>query len=223
MRKLITFALAGGLLIGLLGPATAAAPKPVQIFEDVAGDADAAQGLGQSIPAGFDLLDGSIVRNGANLDFTVTHADMPPVGSMPEAARFLWNFTVNGKPFRLTVKSVDLGKPDVVGGQTSERVGRADVQGHFRIEGECTTDASLPLQRVNCPPVGYYTGAFDPASMSFTAEIPMKDIGAKPGSVIGIGQENICIICWVSQVAERSLNTTIIDYAGASKTYKVPR
>ena len=102
-------------------------------------------------------------------------------------------------------------------------LGHHDAQGHFRIEGECTTDASLPLQRVNCPPVGYYTGAFDPASMSFTAEIPMKDIGAKPGSVIGIGQENICIICWVSQVAERSLNTTIIDYAGASKTYKVPR
>ena len=222
MRKLISLALAGGLLVGILGPASAAA-KPVQVWEDVAGDADAAQGLGQSIPAGFDITSGSLARNGANIEFTVAHADMPPTGSLPEGARFLWNFTVNGKPFRLTVKSADIGKPDVVGGQTTERVGRADLQGHFRIEGECTTDTSLPLQRVNCPPVGYYGGAFDPAAKSFTAIIPMKDIGAKPGSVIGIGQENICIICWVSQAAERSLNTTIIDYAGGATTYKVPR
>ena len=222
MRKVMTFALAGGLLIGFLGPATAA-PKPVTVWEDPAGDADAAQGTGQSIPAGFDIVSGALARNGANIEFTVTHADMPPTGSLPEGARFLWNFTVNGKPFRLTAKSADIGKPDVVAGQTTERVGRADAQGHFRIEGECVTDASLPLQRINCPPVGYFEGAFDPATMSFTASIPMKAISAKPGSVIGIGGDNICIICWVSHAGERSLNTTLIDIAGGSKSFKVPR
>lgn len=222
MRKLTALALAGGLMVGILGTANAA-PKPAVVWEDPTGDADGGQGLGQSIPAGFDLATGAIAAKGANIEFTVTHADMPPSGSLPEGARFLWNFTVNKKPFRLTAKSADIGKPDVVAGQTSERVGRADVQGHFRIESECVTDASLPLQRVNCPPLGYFEGSFDPATMSFTAIIPMKVLGAKPGSVIAVGAEQICVICWVSQAAERSLNTTIIDSAGMLKTYKVPK
>ena len=223
MRKLTSLALAGGLLFGVLGPASAGAPKPTTIWTDPSGDADAAQGVGQSIPFGFDLVSGGLAKNGTNIDFTVTHADMPPTGSLPEGARFLWNFTVNGKPFRITVKSADIGKPDAVSGQTTERAGRADLQGHFRLEGECVTDTSLPLGRVNCPPLGYFDGSFDPASKSFTASIPMKALGAKTGSVIGIGGENICVICWVSHAAERSLNSTIIDAAGATKTYKVPR
>ncbi len=222
MRKLIALALAGGLLIGVIGSAFAA-PKPTVVWEDPSGDADAGQGAGYSFPAGLDLVSGSLSRNGGNIDFTVTHADMPPLGSFPEGARFLWNFTVDKKPYRLTVKSVDIGKPDVVGGQTSERVGRADVTGHFRIEGECVTDASLPLQRVNCPPLGYVEGSFAPADMTFTASVPMKLIKAKPGSVIMIGTEQICVICWVSHVAERSLNTSIIDSAGGTKAYKVPK
>ena len=221
MKKLISLALAGGLVLGVMASAQAAAPT--KVWEDAAGDADAAQGLGQSIPGGFDLTSGSIIRKGANIEFSVTHADMPPSGSFPEGARFLWNFNVGKTPFRITVKSADIGKPDVVGGQTSDRVGRVDVQGHFRLEGECVTDASLPLQRVNCPPIGYYTGAFDPATASFTLAIPMKDLKAKPGSVISGGGENICIICWVSHAAERSLNSTIIDTAAQTKSYKIPR
>src|SRR5687768_8042921 len=138
MRKLIALTLAGGLLAFAATPAAGAA-KPVTVWEDPAGDADGGQGLGQSLPAGLDIVSGSLVRNGNNIDFTVTHADMPPVGSFPEGARFLWNFFVNKTPYRLTVKSADIGKPDLVGGQTTERVGRADVTGHFRIEAECVT------------------------------------------------------------------------------------
>jgi len=222
MKKALASILSAGLLLGLVAQA-GAAPKPVTLWEDATGDADVAQGLGQSIPAGWDLTSGEIAKNGANLEFTVTHADMPPAGSAPEMSRFLWNFTVNGKPFRLTVKSVDIGKPDAVGGQTTERVGRADVQGHFRLEGECETDASLPLQRVNCPPLEYLEGSFDPASMSFTVIVPLKSIKAKPGSLIGPGGEQICTICWVTHVAERSLNNTIIDAAAQAVSYKVPK
>ena len=221
MKKLISLALAGGLLLGVVSAAHAGGAA--KVFEDAEGDADLGQGLGGSIPAGFDLTSGSILRKGANIEFTVTHADMPPSGSFPEGARFLWNFMVGKTPFRLTVKSADIGKPDVVGGQTTERVGRVDLQGHFRLEGECVTDASLPLQRVNCPVVGYYDGSFDPSTASFTAVIPMSALKAKPGATITAGSENICTICWVSQAAERSLNTTIIDTAAQTGSYKIPR
>ena len=220
MKKLISLALVGGLLFGAIASAQA---KPTTVFTDVEGDATLEGNSPLSIPGGWDITAGAVERKGKNILFTVTHGDMPPFGSMPEATRFLWNFTVGKTPFRLTVKSADIGKPDVIGGQTSERVGRVDLQGHFRLEGECVTDATLPLQRVNCPPLGYFNGSFDPATKSFTAIIPMKALKAKPGSVVGPGTEQICTICWVSHYVERSLNTTVIDEAAQSGSYKVPR
>ena len=220
MKKLISALIAGGLILGMVATASAA---PKVVFTDAAGDATAGGQAPANVPGGWDITEGAIERKGANLEFTVTHGDMPPMGSMPEATRFLWNFNVGTTPFRLTVKSADLGKPDVVGGQTSERVGQVNPTGHFRLEGECATDASLPLNRVNCPVVGYYAGTFDPASMSFTAVIPMKDLKAKPGSKIVGGGSNICVICWVSHLAERSVDATIIDSAAQTVTYTVPR
>jgi hypothetical protein len=220
MRKLISLLLAGGLIFGLVASATA---KPTAVWEDAAGDADVGQGLGSSIPAGWDLAGGAIEKKGKNLEFTVTHHDMPPVGSMPEATRFIWNFNVGANPFRLTVKSVDIGKPDAATQSGTERIGRVDVQGHFRLEGECSTDSTLPVGFVNCPVIGYYDGHFDPATMSFTAIIPLKDVKAKKGSTVIGGGDNICIICWVSHYAERSLSpTTVIDSAAQSGSYKIP-
>lgn len=224
MKRLIGAILAGGMLFA--GAGLASAGKPVTVWEDPAGDADVGQGLGQSIPAGFDIVSGSIVKNGANLEFTVAHADMPPIGSLPEAARFLWTFQVGADTYRLTVKSADIGKPDVVQGQTTERVGRADVAGHFRLEGDCARDSTLPVGQINCKPLEYLDGSFDAAAKSFTVIVPMASVGAKVGSKImgGAGDAAaICQICWVSHYAERSLNATLIDQAGQTGTYKVPK
>lgn len=221
MKKLIAVALAGGLLFGVVASVQA---KPTAVFTDPAGDADLSQGLGQSLPGGWDITQGGIERKGANIEFTVTHADMPPTGSVQEGTRFIWNFNVGTTPFRLTVKSADIGKPDVATQSGTERIGRVDINGHFRLEGECVTDQTLPIGFVNCPVIGYYSGKFDPATKSFTAIIPMKDLKAKPGSVIAAGGDNICTICWVSHYAERSLSpNTIIDLAAQTKSYKVPK
>ena len=221
MRKLIATLVTGGLIFGATATAQAA---PTEVWTDASGDADLAQGLGQSLPGGWDLASGAIEAKGKNILLSVTHHDMPPTGSAPEATRFLWNFMVGKTPFRLTAKSVDIGKPDLATQTGTERIGRVDLNGHFRIEGECVTDATLPINFINCPVVGYYDGFFDPATKSFTAIIPMKDIKAKAGSVIAVGGDNICVICWVSHYAERSLSpTTIIDAAAMSGTYKVPR
>lgn len=223
MRRLGSIVLAGALLTGIVAQATAA-PKPVVMFTDDSGDADLGQGLGGSLPGGWDLTEGSIAKNGANLEFTVTHADMPPTGSGPEITRFIWNFTVNEKNYRFTIKSADIGKPDVAGGQTTERVGRVDLQGHFRLEDECGRDATLPIQFVNCPPIAYLDGSFDPGAKSFTVILPLKTVKAKTGSVIGPGPDEICTICWVSHTAERSLSpTSVIDSATQTGSYKVPK
>jgi hypothetical protein len=222
MKKLFSVLLAGGLLFGVVAAASAA---PKVVFTDPSGDATLEAQAPANIPGGWDITEGAIERKGANLEFTVTHGDMPPVGSMPEATRFLWNFNVGKTPFRLTVKSADLGKPDPFTQTGAERVGSVDVDGHFRLETDCATDpgVGVGVQFVNCPVVGYYDGAFDPATMSFTAVIPMKDLKAKPGAKIVGGASNICIICWVSHYAERSLDATIIDSAVQTTVYKVPR
>lgn len=225
MRKAIAILISSGLLFGAIASAGAAA-KPAVMFTDDAGDADVGQSLGASIPGGWDLAEGTIVKNGANLEFTVTHHDMPPTGSGPEATRFLWAFGVNGKNYRLTVKSVDIGKPDVLQQQTTERVGRADVQGHFRLEGECFRDATLPVNMINCPPVEYLEGSWDIAAKSFTVIVPLKSVKAKPGSVVTPGggeNTSICGVCWVSHYAERSLNNTLIDTAAHAASYKIPK
>lgn len=222
MRKTLALALALGLLTGAMASA-GAAPKAVTVWEDASGDATLGGQAPQSIPAGWDLTGATIAKNGANLEFTVTHADMPPVGSLPEGSRFLWNIAVNGEPYRLVAKSADIGKPDVVAGQTTERVGRADTAGHFRLEGECVQTATPAVTIINCPPLEYLEGSFDPASMSLTIIVPLKSIKAKTGSVITQGQDQICMICWVSHVAERSHSQTIIDTAVQTVNYKVPK
>lgn len=225
MRKLLTTGLTVALLLGAVA-SVSAAPKPVNVFEDVAGDADAGQGAGESIPAGLDLAGGSIALNGKNLDFTVIHHDMPPTGSLPEFARFIWAFNVNGKDFRLIVKRLDVGKPDAINGDGTERVGQADPNGHYRVEGDCIQDSSLPVALVKCKTLGYITGSFDPASMSFTANVPLALIGAKAGMVVQQGagaSAGICPICWIPHHAERSLNLTAIDTAAQSVAYKIPK
>ena len=225
MKKALALLMATGLLFGVIAQA-GAAPKPVNVWEDAAGDADAGQGAGQSIPAGWDLAGGSIALNGKNLDFTVTHHDMPPTGTLPEGSRFIWVFAVGGKDYRLIVKSVDIGKPDAVNGDGTERVGRADVAGHFRVEGDCVQDQSLPVGLVKCKTIGYVTGSFDPAAKSFTAEVPLALIKAKAGLTVtgGAGAAaGICAICWIPHHAERSLNLTAIDTAAQTVTYKIPK
>ena len=224
MRKIVHLVLTGAMLLSVAGAAQAGAPK--KVWEDVTGDADNAQGLGTSIPGGFDLLEGSIAKNKANLEFTVTHADMPPTGSLPEGVRFLWAFSVDGKNYRLTVKSFDIGKPDLLQGQTTDRVGNVDAAGHFRLEDECVRDSTLPVGMINCPPLEYLEGSWDAAAKSFTVIVPMKSIGAKTGSVIAGGSgetSSLCQICWVSHYAERSLSTTVIDNAAMAVGYKVPK
>lgn len=223
MRKIAAVLLAGGLLAGAVGSANA---KPVKVIEDPSGDADVAAGAGASIPGGFDIVEGSIEKKGADLVFTATHADMPPSGSLPEGFRFLWAFNVGDKGYRWTFKTADIGKPDVLAGQTSERVGSVDPQGHFRLEGDCETVATANFNAINCPPLGYYTGTIDAAAKSLSVAIPLKDLKAKTGTKItpGAGDNTqICQVCWVSHAAERSLNYTIIDTAAMSGTYKVPR
>lgn len=226
MRKGIALLVGAGLSLALVGSASAG--KPVAVWEDAADDV-AANGnvvAGAGV-TGVDLVKGEIARTGADIEFKVTHASMPAPGSLPEAARFMWHFTVDGEEYRWTIKSVDIGKPDAIAGSGVERIGKVDAAGHFRLE-QCSEDATLPVTLINCNPVAYYPGAFDAAAGTFAVKVPMADLKAKTGSLISGGTNGAtpsgCQICWALQTAERSLTAPmILDAAMQTGTFKVTK
>lgn len=212
------------LAASMTSPAGAKLPP---MWEDPTGDTEfnggATPGLDQG---GFDLTGGYLVAQGKDLQFSVTHSAMPPNGSLPEGFRFLWAFSVGKVSYRITAKTADLGKPDAVGGTGSDRVGKVDAMGHFRLEGQCEDVDMTAFRAINCQQLAYLEGSFDPASKTLTVLVPMNVIKAKPGTVIGPGGGSeiaICMICWVSHAAERSHQYTVMDYAFMTKTYKIPK
>jgi hypothetical protein len=225
MKKALALVLTAGLLAGLMGSAQAA-KKPVKVFEDPAGDADNAQGLGQSIPGGFDLIGGTIAVKGSNIEFVVSQADMPPSGSGPEAFRLLYHIGVGSEQYRFTVKSLDVGKPDVVaGGVGQERIGQV-YQGVARLEQCSETPAPAVLTLVQCVTSVYAKATFDPAAATITWQIPLSAVKATKGTLITGGTSGAastnCQICWVPHYAERSLTPqTIIDSAAMTGSFKV--
>jgi hypothetical protein len=226
MRKTIGLLVAAGLSLGIAG--SAGAGPPVAVWEDASDDvAVGGNHVAGAGVTGVDLVKGEIARVGKDIEFKVTHASMPAPGSLPEAARFMWHFSVDGEQYRFTVKSVDIGKPDVIAQSGTERIGRVDTAGHFRLE-QCVSDTTLPVTLNNCNPLGYYEGAFDAAAATFAFKVPMADLKAKNGSLIAGGTSGAsgsgCQICWALHKAERSLtDTTVLDSAAQSVTYKVPK
>lgn len=228
--KVFAAALAAvGLVGGAILPAQAA-PKPVVVFEDTAGDAGNQDGAVPGFTeAGFDLIKGEITREKKDVKFIVTHAAMPASGPPGEMFRLIWGISVSGKVYEMTIKSLDVGEPDVIAsamGQDpngEERVGQV-YQGVARLE-ECGT-ISLGISWSQCEAVGYYDALFDPETATATWLIDMKTLGAKKGSVITAGATGRaatgCTICWVPQYQERSLTPqSIIDSAVMTGTYKV--
>ena len=230
LKRAITIAAAMGLMVGMSGTGSA---KPVTVWEDASGDAgNGAQG---SIPgfaeAGFDLTGGTIDKIGKDVVFTVNHASMPPTNQPGEAFRFMWHFDVNGTQYRWTVKTMDVGKPDVVAQTGTERVGQVYTAGTARLEEgyvEATPAISLSQFKV----LEYFDVTFDAAAGTMTWKMPMSTLKLKGGSQImpGTGGASSlgCQICWVLHYAERSLtaegaNTTTVDTARMLVAYKVPK
>ena len=234
MKKILIAVMVGAVALAPLAPVGAkkrAKPKPVMVFEDPAGDAgNDGTALPGATEAGLDLVKGTIGQKGKNLQFVAYHEAMPDSGSLPEAARLIWGLSVNGDMYQMTVKSVDVGKPDVVTSaltQTptgSERVGQV-YQGVVRLEqcGEVAAPAVLTFS--TCSTIEYLPAVFDPAGKTAAWEIPMKAIKAKKGTQIGGGgflADTNCMVCWVPHYGERSLTpATIVDSAALSKSYKV--
>jgi hypothetical protein len=233
MKLLAGIMAVGALVVVSVVPAGAKpAAKAVTVFEDASGDAGNQDG---AIPgfaeAGFDLVKGSINKKGKKeLEFVVEHSAMPETGPPGEFFRLIWSIAVGDKQYEMTIKSLDVGEPDLIAtvmGQDpngEERLGEV-YQGVARLE-ECGT-ISLGISWSQCTAIGYYDAVFDPSTATVTWVIDLKTLKAKKGTVItgGTGGRTTtgCMICWVPQYQERSLTPqSIIDSAAMTTAYKVP-
>ena len=233
MRKLMGATIVAFLLGGLVLPAGAAAGKVTVAFEDAAGDAGNSNtgGVPPATKAGFDLIKGEISQpKKTEITWTVTHAEMPPTSQPAEAFRFIWGFAVNGTQYEWTVKSIDVGEPDIITSALAqqpygeERVGKV-YQGVARLE-ECGSVAAPSLTLAMCDAKAYYSVTFDPAAGTMTWTVDTKTLGVKKGSLItgggGTRATTGCQICWVPHYLERSLTPhTIIDAATQLNSFKV--
>ncbi len=230
MRKAMIVTIATALLAGAMGGANAAKVKETKVFEDAAGDSGNVN-QGQAIPgfdqAGLDLVGGSIATVGKNLKFTVQVASLSPNGRfMPEGVRLLWYFAVGTDQYQFTVKSFDIGKPDVVaGGVGQERIGKVYANGVVRLES-CREEATPAINLVQCTTSVYTEPTFDAAAKTFSWEIPMSAVKAKKGSQILAGTvghaSTNCPVCFIPHYAERSLSPySTIDAATITGIHKV--
>lgn len=233
MKKLVGACLVALLVGAMVLPAGAKAAKATLAFEDAAGDAGNQGGaLPGAAEAGFDLVKGEIsqAKKGADVTFVVTHASMPPTSQPAEAFRFIWGIAVDGTQYEFTVKSIDVGEPDVVTSALAqqpygeERVGQV-YQGVARLE-ECGSVAAPSLTLAMCDAKAYFEATFDPAAGTVTWAADLESLGAKKGSLItgggGTRTATGCQICWVPHYLERSLTPhTIIDAATQLASYKV--
>ena len=224
MKRFLVLVAAASLVALLSASASA---KPMTMWEDASGDAgNQDSALPGANEAGFDITAGSIDTVGKDLVFTVTHSSMPASNQPGEAFRFLWHFDLGGKQYRFTVKSADVGKPDVIAQSGTERVGQV-YQGVARLE-EGYNEAAPALTLAQFKVLEYVDATFDAAKGTITWKLPLAALKLKPGSKIAPGTGGStstgCQICWIPHYAERSLTPhTIIDSAFSAATYKVPR
>ncbi|MDQ4065028.1 MAG: hypothetical protein M3161_03165 [Actinomycetota bacterium] len=225
MKKILGIVMVSAFAFTAIAPANA---KPVTVFQDAAGDAGLnGQLLAPMNTAGFDITGGTIDKVGKDLVFTVTHSEMPATNQPGEAFRFLWHFDFGKTQYRFTVKSFDIGKPDVVAQSGTERVGQIYANGVARLESGYI-EATPAVQLAQFAVEGYYDVTFDAAAKTVSWKLPLADLKARPGSVITPGTGGStgtgCQICWIPHYAERSLTPyTIIDAAYMATSYKIPR
>jgi hypothetical protein len=212
----------------LVAPATHAAKKkpkksgPVVVGTDEAGDWGCNQDctlapLGDAL--GQDLTEISIAPlDKATLNFVFKLNSLPPVGGVPEASRYNWDFTVDGEAFQLTGAFTEYARgicnPNVTGSCPPPRdPGSAPF---FLRQGPCNVGAE-------CTEVALFHAVFDGATATITVPIPLETIGAKPGSQIGPGVTSFGGTAYAAPSAFVSNTAAPADILTATITYKVPK
>ena len=227
IKAIATGAVAALLLGGLLAPAGAAPKGPVVVGTDAAGDWGAgvdANLAAAGAAAGMDLTEASIgMADAATVNFVIKVASLPAPGGTPEAARYTWDFTVNGKTFNLDGKFTNYsrGACDVLSGSCPPP--RDPGMQPFQLKGDCAPDPNATNVTV-CKELAIVKATFDSAAGTITIPVTLALLKAKKGSKIGPGTGSLfggTVEAFPS--AYLSSNSMPSDTLTATGTFTVPK
>lgn len=231
MKKLIIALLAALSIAALLVPSVSAKPsKPAVVAKDDAGDwgsnvdPAAAPLLGAAGAAyGQDLVEASIAKDGANINFVIKVAGLPPTGGIPEFARYSWDFTVNGEAFGMSGNFTDYARGVCYPAHTNSCPPPKDpgTQPFYVRQGPCTIGTGGLGE---CNLVATAKATFDAAAGTITIPVPAEAIGAKAGSKIGPGVNSVfAATIYAAPAAVTSNSAGPHDTMTSTVTYKVPK
>jgi len=187
MKRLITIVVAAGLVAIPLQVASHArgSSKPMVVAKDAPDDwgsnvDPAISPLGGVL--GQELVEASIgMIDAKTVGFVIKVASLPPSGGMPEITRYLWDMHVDTKGVVLDGKFTNYSRGTCdpqTGGQCPPP--RDPGLQPFFVRTDCRLEAAGTL----CVEKGIVQAKFDVASGTITIPVPLKLLGARPGSKI---------------------------------------
>ena len=224
MKTLLTIVVTVGLLVWPMGAATFAgkSSKPMVVGKDAPDDwgsnvDPAISPLGSVL--GQELVEASIgMIDAKTVGFVIKVASLPPSGGMPEITRFLWDMHVDTKGVNLDGKFTNYSRGicDPLSGQCPPP--RDPGPQPFFVRTDCRDEAAGTL----CVEKGLVQAKFDVASGTITIPVPLKLLGAKPGSKI---EPAVVFRGGITAIpsAFSSQNTFPLDEMFPTKTFVVPR
>lgn len=132
-------------------------------------------------PLGQELVEASIgMADKKTVNFIIKTSFLPPNGGVPEFTRYIWEFIVDGETLELDGKFTNYtrGACDPTSGQCPPP--RDPGLQPFFVRGNCGSVGAT----VVCEELGIVHATFDPAEATITIPVPLKLMGAKPGSEI---------------------------------------
>jgi hypothetical protein len=223
-KVLVSLGLIAALALGASAVSPASAKGKAKVVgKDAAGDwgsnvdptlAPLGDALGQ------DLTGASIAMGKKKtVLFTIKLASLPPWGGWPEISRYTWNFQINGKLRELDGKwtNYSRGICDPTSGQCPPP--RDPGQQPFFLRGNCTSTQNV----TTCEELGIVNAVFDVENSMITIPVPMKMLGAKPGSKIQPGSNIFGGSISAAPSAILTSGNFPMDTMTVTKTFAIPK
>ncbi|MCA1675912.1 MAG: hypothetical protein LC799_28320 [Actinobacteria bacterium] len=224
MKKLIMLAIAGALVTGLFGNAAHAGKTRLTVVgTDPSGD------WGENVDPeispigdvlGQDLVGASIgMADAKTVAFVITVKSLPPIGGTPEVTRYGWDFNVDDNGVSLDGKFTNYSRGICDPNSGHCPPPRDPGTQPFFLRADCYTDDA---NQTYCKEKGIVHATFDAAKGTITIPVPLKLIGAKPGSEISPAT---VFFGGVTAIPSAYASNTLmpLDKLIPTKTFVVPR
>lgn len=166
---------------------------------------------------GQELLEASLqMADQRTLHFVLRVADLPSIGGVPEGTRYIWDFTVDGRPLQLTGAFSEYlrGTCNPIHQNCPPPRDPGPAPFFIRAPAPSIAGVVFPVEEL-----ALVHATFDPETDTITIPVPLAAIGARRGSVIGTSRsDNIS-----AAPAAYITITQVQDSMTTTNSFEVPR